>query len=198
MEVEQGQEMAKKADAMQHEARVSIFCSLNSCTWPNSHPGVNRFVTLTDQGLDDSWRGNLDAYLAKHTGRRFKADGRGDIKYHAFGFHYRGDPISPKHLEESGKIKEAYGVEHDGVQFVFLTLFRAHGCRRTMIPTLPYVLGLIPESVQVEAIPGREFHFSVYKSKMTGTDDFILEHLKRPSDDKWHFAHSSVGWKTLA
>ena len=84
------------------------------------------------------------------TGRRFKADGRGDIKYHAFGFHYRGDPISPKHLEDSGKIKEAYGVEHDGVQFVFLTLFRAHGCRRTMIPTLPYVLGLIPESVRVE------------------------------------------------
>ena len=52
-----------------------------------------------------------------------------------------------------------------------------------------YTLGLIPSTVVPELIPGHSHHISVYKPAV-GTDDPVLELLKRPSKDKWYW-HSA-------
>ena len=181
-----------------HETRGSIFSKLRSSEWPNDQPGVNQFVTLGDvETYHSEWWDAVPSSLRKafRAGNPALAYEQG-AKFHAFGFHYRGYSISPKALEACEKIKEAFGVEVDGVQYVFLELFRVHGCRVSGMPIFPYKEKLLPPSVSIEQIPGCDFHLSVYKSKSNGQepvyDDFILANIKRPADGKWHWTHSSV------
>ena len=181
-----------------HETRGSIFSKLRSSEWPNDKPGVNQFVALGDvETYHSEWWDAVPSSLRKafRAGNPALAYEPG-AKFHAFGFHYRGYSISPKALEACEKIKEAFGVEVDGVQFVFLELFRVHGCRVSGMPIFPYKEKLLPPSVSIEQIPGCDFHLSVYKSKSNGQepvyDDFILAIIKRPADGKWHWTHSSV------
>lgn len=113
-----------------------------------------------------------------------------DAKFRIFGFCYKGGSApTPSILEKSGQIKEAYGVEKDGVHYVCVVLFRICQRRVCAFGILPYVLGLIPAEVKPEWISGSEHHVSVYRVKVEISDP-VLEMLKRPSDVKWRW-HSA-------
>ena len=114
-----------------HETLGSKFSKLHSSyAWQPgvSQPGVSQFVALADvKTYHDEWRDALLSLLKKafRVGNPALSYEEG-AKFHAFGFHYRACPVSPKALEACWKTKEAFGVEVEGMQFVFLELFRVH------------------------------------------------------------------------
>jgi hypothetical protein len=112
------------------------------------------------------------------------------FKHRAFGFCYKGPTISERQLKKSDFIKEAYGVEVDGVHFVCVVLFKRFAQQISNATTLPYAFGLLPCTLMVDLIPGRDYHLTLYKAGIR-TDDPVLVMLKRPSNDKWCW-HSSL------
>jgi hypothetical protein len=107
-----------------------------------------------------------------------------DFKHSVFGFCFRGPAISENSLQQTGIVKEAYGVLVNGVHYVCIVCFKRLGLRISAVNTLPYALGLLPCSIMAELIPGRNYHLTAYKVR-DSTDDPVLEMIKRPSSDKW-------------
>ena len=114
-----------------------------------------------------------------------------DSKHRAFGFCFRGPAISEASLRKTEYIKEAYGVEVDGVHHVCIVLFQSTGQRLSAFSALPYALGLLPCNIMADFISGRDYHLAVYKA-LVSTDDPVLRVLKSPSSGKWFWHSSSV------
>jgi hypothetical protein len=111
-------------------------------------------------------------------------------KYRAFGFCYEGPRLSEHSLTKTDKVKEAYGVTVDGVNYVCVVLFRRCCSYVRDMTNLPYALGLLPSTIMANKIPGRDYHLSLYEMHVE-TDDPVLEMIKRPSLDKWFWSSSS-------
>jgi hypothetical protein len=87
-------------------------------------------------------------------------------------------------------IKEAYGAEENGMQYVCIVLFRNSQRRLLAVGELPYVCGLLPATLKPETIPPKSQHLSVYKTENPISDP-ILAVLKKPSDSKWRWCSRS-------
>ena len=179
----------------------ALFSSLISVSWSNEEDndtGVNSFVRLKiNNNIDDDglvvWEPisvmpqlTVRCSSFPSTCPFFPAP---DYKHRVFGFCFRGPAVSLYSLRTSGFIKEAYGVQSDGVHYVIVVLFYRNSLMLSAASTMPYALGLMPCTVMAEVIPGTDYHLTAYMANF-GTDDAVLEMLKRPSEAKW-FYHSS-------
>ena len=186
-------------------AKWLTFNRLLSVHWPNETPGVNAFIELEDtvhvptEIKSLSCKRYSDGSLVVDGLRRLcvsrsvlpDASSTSDYKYRCFGFHYQGTSIPKAALEAcSHELKEAYGVEVQGTQFVCLVLWRGH--RIKDFPSKPYKLGLLSADVIFHLIPGSDRHVSVYKVCEEPTDDLILGMLKRPCKSKWKWTNPKV------
>ena len=180
-------------------SRDTIFAKLVSESWSNDEDsGVNIFSLLKSNDDDDDGVTPSGAFtpIPQLTIRYLAgAEGPGassssiTMKHRSFGFCFRGQAISENTLQKNGLIKEAYGVEYEGVQYLIAVCFKRVGLRLDMVSTMPYAMGLLHHTIMVDLIPGRDYHLAVYKTA-NETDDPVLEMLKRPSIEKW-FWHSA-------
>jgi hypothetical protein len=176
------------------QTKETLFPKLISSIWSNEIEGVNYFSRLVssvdagDEGEQDLPMPQLKADFANATDDYEYADAP-DAKHRAFGFCYKGPLLSESVLKKSAHIKEVYGVKVNDMHYVCIVCFHRNSRRLSSVTNLPYVHGLLPHSITVERVPGREHHVSVYKPLVV-TDDPVLAMLKRPSLDKW-FWHSS-------
>ena len=188
-------ERSEKRDKVQRVSRLkmgekTIFARLISACWRNDDSNVNRFIKLDNADNTLIWE---PITLMPKLTVRFSAGTENDyvpssdFKHRAFGFCFRGSAISENALRKSDLIKEAYGVEVEGVHYVCVVFFkRSGGFQLSTASTLPYAYGLLPCTIMVDLIPGRDYHLAVYMVA-TSTDDPVLDMLKRPSADKWHW-----------
>jgi len=194
----------ERADTREKIRRVSqtkmysgntIFALLMSTSWDNEgDAGVNSFSRLTIYDNPDDVREPIT--LMPQLESRLLAgpstaanDQNSNVTYRSFGICYRGPAISAKTLQKGHFIKEAYGVEVDGVHHVCFICFKRYGRYLDSISTAPYAFGVLPCTIVADMIPGRDYQLAVYKTSIE-TDDPVLEALKRPSMDKW-FWHSA-------
>jgi len=172
----------------------TIFARLISACWRNDDSNVNRFIKLDNADNTLIWEPiTLMPKLTVHFSAGTENDyvPSSEFKHRAFGFCFRGSAISENALRKSDFIKEAYGVEVGGVHYVCAVFFKSFGFRLSNASTLPYAFGLLPCTIMADLIPGRDYHLAVYMVA-TSTDDPVLDMLKRPSADKWHW-HSQSG-----
>ena len=171
------------------------FPKLISSYWDNQQAAVHRFVQLPRESSSTT----VGEPITLMPQLKVKmADGldpvdyppNADQKHRVFGFCFKGPALTEYDLERTPYIKEAYGVEIDGVHYVCIVCFRHAHRRLSAISTIPYSIGLLPSTVLPELVPNSNHHISVYKPYMS-TDDPILEKLKRPSATKWKW-HSSL------
>ena len=160
---------------------------LQSDRWPESVAGVNRWVDL--ESLDDDNEIIPSGPVApiselKHTLPKARGDlGKPETKYHVVGFQYKGPRITLKALQDqAGLVKEAYGVEREGVQFMILVLKKERGVRADCCCMLPYRLRLIPQWILITDV-------RLFKKQETPfIDDPILDAIKAPAETetpKW-------------
>lgn len=169
--------------------RDSYFSLLVSVVWPNCLRGVNYFTRLQNNTFYSGWE--PITVMPRLTPRIFtNARESGTAKPRSFGFCFRGPAISIAHLRITGHIKEAYGETVDGLHYVCLVFFKRHSPGPELIPILPYAFGLIPATIQVELIPGRDYHLAAYMAGFPASDP-VLDMIKRPSTSKW-FWHSQL------
>ena len=173
-------------------ARDTMFAKQISDFWDNDDAGVNSFVKLSDVGVPSSvvWEPitKMPELVVKLLSNGQPVAG---TKHRVFGFSYCGPSIiTETSLKKTDWIKEAYGVEEDGVQYVCIVLFNSASVLLSFVPTLPYMLGLLPSTIVAETVAGRDYQLAVYRTGVS-TDDPILRMLKRPSTAKWLW-HSSV------
>ena len=179
-------------------SRDTIFAKLVSESWSNDEDsGVNIFSLLKSNDDDDGVTPSGAFTPIPQLTIRYLAGAEGPgassssitMKHRSFGFCFRGQAISENTLQKNGLIKEAYGVEYEGVQYLIAVCFKRVGLRLDMVSTMPYAMGLLHHTIMVDLIPGRDYHLAVYKTA-NETDDPVLEMLKRPSIEKW-FWHSA-------
>lgn len=176
-------------------SRDTIFALLMSASWDNEgDAGVNSFSRLTiyDNANDVREPITLMPQLESRllAGPSTAAnDQNSNVTYRSFGICYRGPAISAKTLQKGHFVKEAYGVEVDGVHYVCFICFKRYGRYLDSVSTAPYAFGVLPCTIVADMIPGRDYQLAVYKTSIE-TDDPVLEALKRPSMDKW-FWHSA-------
>jgi len=190
----------EKRDKVQRLSRIrmnsrdTVFARLVSDSWSNDDDaGVNIFSVLKSTDDDDAGVVFNDGGVNPELTIRYLAgassqDNTG-FKHRSFGFCYTGPAVSENSLQKNRLIKEAYGVEYDGIQYLCVILFKKFGQRLDTVSTVPYAMGLLNSSTMVDLVPGRDYHIAVYKTA-NATDDPVLEMLKRPSMDKW-FWHSA-------
>ena len=114
-----------------------------------------------------------------------------DNKFHVLALAYKGDRLTRQQLHEAKVIREAHGVERNGLQFICLVLDHAHGRRIPSIGNALYDLKLLPSSITPERIeaqhPGDDWrHISVLKTRVV-TNDPVLTELKAPNGSKWRW-----------
>ena len=177
--------------------RDNIFPLLISASWDNERgdAGVNSFskLTINDNHPDDvrepiTLMPQLKSRLLAGPSTA-AAMNDPTSTYRSFGLCYRGPAISTKTLEKGRFIKEAYGVEVDGVHYVCFICFKKCSRSLDLVSTTPYAFGVLPCTIVANMIPGRDYQLAIYKTSIE-TDDPVLETLKRPSMDKW-FWHSA-------
>ena len=172
----------------------TFFSKLISTSWKNNHsPGVNLFRKLPKDENNNVLREPSAAIQQLKVQTSSGLDPAiypqyANLRYRAFGFCFKGPPITEWDLQRTTFIKEAYGVEHEGVHYVCIVFFKP--TRLCSFPTLPYFLGLLTCNAVPQLVPGSDHHISVYKT-CTSTADPILEMLKRPSESKWYW-HSPM------
>ena len=98
------------------------------------------------------------------------------LKYHTLGFQYVGPRLVADRL--GPPVKEAYGVEQDGIQHVLLVLNKTHGVRADSCCMVPYRLGLVSQWIKITQV-------RVYKKTQQYTDDPILDAIIRGGKNKW-------------
>ena len=187
-------ERSEKRDKVQRVSRLkmgekTIFARLISACWRNDDSNVNRFIKLDNADNMLIWEPitlmpKLTVHFSAGTDNDYVPSS--EFKHRAFGFCFRGSAISENALRKSYFIKEAYGVEVGGVHYVCAVFFKSFGFRLSNASTLPYAFGLLPCTIMADLIPGRDYHLAVYRVA-TSTDDPVLDMLKRPSADKWHW-----------
>ena len=168
------------------------FPKLISSYWDNQKPAVHRFMQLQKGSNAIMQEPNTAMPQLKVK----MADGldpvdyppKADLKHRVFGFCYKGPALTEYDLERTPYIKEAYGVELDGLHYVCIVCFRHASRRISTISTMLYSIGLLSCSAIPQLV--NDHHISVYKPYLT-TGDPILEKLKRPSASKWKW-HSSL------
>jgi hypothetical protein len=172
-------------------ARDTMFAKQVSDFWSNDEDGVNSFMKLSDGGVSSSvvWEPitKMPELVVKLLSNELPVV---DTKQRVFGFCFRGPAITEMSLKKTDWIKEAYGVEEDGVQYVCIVLYKSSGQVMSAFPTLPYSLGLLPSTLVADTVAGRDYQLAVYRTGVS-TNDPVLRMLKRPSAEKW-FWHSSV------
>ena len=175
-----------------HE-RDTLFSRLVSSAWNNDILSVNSFVKLSPTNSEPAvaFVSAMPRLKIEFSTGISQADRNliSDLKHRPFGFCYKGPAIAETVFRQSTHIKEAYGVETDGVQYVVVVVFKKSGFQISDSAALPYELGLLPWSITAEIIPGCNHHISVYKISVS-TDDFALEMVKCPSMNKWYW-HSA-------
>ena len=116
-----------------------------------------------------------------------KANYTPESKHRTFGFCYKGPSVlSARVLEKATIIKEAYGVEDNGVNYVCIVLFTKNQRRLATAGDIPYACGLLPATLRAENVSGCRHQLSVYKAD-TPSDDAVLAMLKKPSENKWRW-----------
>ena len=95
--------------------------------------------------------------------------------FHCFGVSYTGPRVAISRLRGLHFVKEAYGAEVDGVQFLVLILSKKDSVQLNQV--LSTVSTVIPLKLQ---------HVAVY-SPLQPTSDPILAAIKLPSANKWMF-----------
>jgi hypothetical protein len=169
-------------------ARDTMFAKQISDFWDNDDADVNSFVKLSDRGVPSSGNiNNMPELVVK-----LFAGGQAVVgtKQRVFGFCFRGPAITETSLKKTDLIKEAYGVEEDGVQYVCIVLYKSVSQPLSAFPTLPYTLQLLPCTLVADTVAGRDYQLAVYRTGVS-SDDPVLRMLKRPSSEKWLW-HSSV------
>jgi hypothetical protein len=188
LERDEGRDKVRRLGLTKLNPKEVFFARLISTIWGNDIAGVNSFskkmathdsnvlppepITVMPQLIAHSSGGSVGSFFM----------------HRAFGFCFRGSAISEETLQKFDYIKEAFGVEVGGIQFVCIVFFKSASRQRFLTSTLPYAVGLLPCTTMVEQIPGRNYHLAVYNAGVA-TDDPVLEQLKKPSASKW-FWHS--------
>jgi hypothetical protein len=167
----------------------SYFFKLKSCDWDNELSGVNYFVELDDAigSVEQLMRPVPPLFARVANG----VEDRADARYHIFGFFYKGDRVSKQLLQRLKMVKEAYGVEVDGFQYVCIVLYMKERRLLGEIAFAPYCF--LPSSVIPELIRGPDAprHISVYDTKSV-IDDPVLSMLKKPCASKWKWSNSRM------
>ena len=96
-------------------------------------------------------------------------------RYRAIGIEYDGPCISAMRLRKLAFIKEAYGIEIGGTQYLLVVLFQH---KATTMDRATNLMG--------EVVPIQPKRVSVF-TEGPATDDGILRNLKQPSGCKWMF-----------
>ena len=182
--------------------KQSVFAKLTCVAYSNCHPDVNRFIDLSevDEVRDERlYSGHLPEHVLLVTRVADDAEGnvplhvgRCDNKLHILAFAYRGIRVTRRQLQDARVIKEAYGVERNGLNFLCLVLDKSHGRRVPSIGHVPYELKLLPRTVVPERIEAQHFgdgwrHISALKTTLV-TSDPVLTALKAPSERKWRWS----------
>ena len=172
-----------------------FFPKLISSLWQNTSSIVHRFIVLVKNSDDIPLREPITEMPQLKVQMAAGLDPidypcNSDIKHRVFGFCFKGPALTVYDLQRTPNIKEAYGVEHEGIQYICIVCFRHASRRLHAFSTLPYTIGLLPCTVIPEVVPGSNHHISIYKPFIS-TDDPILEMLKRPSAYKWKW-HSGL------
>ena len=182
--------------------KQSVFAKLTCVAYSNCHPDVNRFIDLSevDEVRDERlYSGHLPEHVLLVTRVADDAEGnvplhvgRSDNKLHILAFAYRGIRVTRRQLQDARVIKEAYGVERNGLNFLCLVLDKSHGRRVPSIGHVPYELKLLPRTVVPERIEAQHFgdgwrHISALKTTLV-TSDPVLTALKAPSERKWRWS----------
>ena len=161
---------------------AGLVAKLESAQWPSSIPLTDRYVDLKHlvpqavpefKSLEFKSENDLKSLLEP------KFVGSKDLKFHALGFQYVGPRIRIEALEAAGVIKEAYGVERDGMQHVIVVMEKAHGVRAANCCLVPYRLKLVSQFILLGTM-------TLYKKKNNEPfDDPILDAIKAPDENKW-------------
>ena len=175
--------------------RELCFPKLISSFWQNNLSAVHRFIVLVKDSNDVPLREPMTEMPQLKVQMAAGLDPQdypcnADMKHRVFGFCFKGPALTVYDLQRTPNIKEAYGVEHEGIHYICIVCFRHASRRFHAFSTLPYTIGLLPCTVIPEVVPGSSHHISLYKPFIS-TDDPILEKLKRPSAYKWQW-HSSL------
>lgn len=181
----------QRTTGVKMHARDTVFPRLVSVFWKNGDIGVNSFVRLSIRSNDSGSQEPITVMPRLSVGCEFEAGE--NFLHRSFGFCFRGAALSEESLQRSKHIKEAYGMEEDGVHYVCVVLFKRFGLRLINVPTMPYALGLLPCTLLAEKITGRDYRLAVYKTGID-SDDPVLANLKHPSLSNkwfWHSAQSS-------
>ena len=190
---EEHEPVAKKTSKSKGRRVKHSFFQIQSTYWDNDFPDVNLYkarandnddVHAVDDLVSSTSKFQLSARLANGTIEPAKKDN----KYHFMGMYYKGDCVSQKALVTSSKVKEAYGVEANGFQYLCIVLSKQNGRRINRIANFVYDNHILPRSIIPEPIPGQgsedPHHVSVYQIRQP-SDDPVLAMLKTPSPNKW-------------
>ena len=188
---------------------VSHFCKLYSSQWNNNVHGVNYFADLQDDfpgngninevnqgsGIDQEGfdpGSSVVVRMAETVSGVVFGPGP-DGKHHCFAFRYKGNRITKQALDNAKiALKEAYGVESNGMQYLCVVLYKSHGRRMSTVATVPYLL--LSNSIILEPIEtsdGRLHHITVFKTQVV-TNDPLLAKLKEPCNHKWKWHNANV------
>lgn len=165
----------------------SHFAQLCSVYWSNDQPEVNMFIRLPDdEGGDDAPQQEAPSHLRVRLARGIDPLYSSSARLCIMAFFYQGSRVRKQTLVRSSVVKEAYGVEVDGIQYLCLVLFHKNRCEMRAMPDLVYGNGLLPRGVVPLFVPGslQCHHISVFKKEVE-TDDPVLAMLKRPNPTKW-------------
>ena len=195
---EEGPMAARKTDKLRKlKSKLSYFARMSTSDWDNELPGVNFFVELPDDGpvveeFDDVPPPVCPA--DKLIVRMVNGHEKPDSKQFIMALFYKGKRTSKLALIDSFMIKEAYGVESDGLQFLCLILYVNNGRRMKDIASVLYNNGILPHNVTPEPIPGSDepHHISVFRVSAV-TNDPVLTMLKKPSLTKWKWFNTKWG-----
>ena len=195
---EEGPMAARKTDKLRKlKSKLSYFARMSTSDWDNELPGVNFFVELPDDGpvveeFDDVPPPVCPA--DKLIVRMVNGHEKPDSKQFIMAIFYKGKRTSKQALINSFMVKEAYGVESDGLQFLCLILYVNNGRRMKDIASVLYNNGILPHNVTPEPIPGSDepHHISVFRVSAV-TNDPVLTMLKKPSLTKWKWFNTKWG-----
>jgi len=206
MRIEQDQFTAKVARIGSALARpddmpkLSCFHKMQCSKWSNSDYGVNLFVDLPDDAdeIEQEEPEGPSPTLVARLASGVDCNPGIDNKFNILAFCYKGTRITKRALSKSKTIKDAFGVEVDGIHYVCIVLFKTRSRRMGSIGTVPYKSGILPKSIVPERIissdPAQLCHVSVLNI-FALTDDPVITMLKRPCQDKWKWHNADDAWK---
>ena len=124
------------------DCRLRI-CELKSAKVLETDVGVNRWLELGSLEPDVT-SGDAGEFVPM-TELRYIVPRPGgasaSLEYHTIGFQYVSPRLTAEGLSATCAVKEAYGVEHEGVQSVLVVLEKSHGVRGDHCGMVLYRLG---------------------------------------------------------